>query len=41
MNALEYSEKGHIMDEIGYIYGFTNDEVQNLEAYKFVSQLRA
>jgi hypothetical protein len=28
------------MDEIGYIYAFTDDEVQTLEPYKFVSQLR-
>ncbi|HKN75919.1 MAG TPA: hypothetical protein VJW94_12145 [Candidatus Acidoferrum sp.] len=29
------------MDEIGYIYGFTEDEVQALELYKFVSCLRS
>jgi hypothetical protein len=28
------------MDEIGYIYGFTEDEMQALETYKFVSCLR-
>jgi hypothetical protein len=29
------------LDEIGYIYGFTGDEVQALEPYKFVSCLRS
>jgi hypothetical protein len=28
------------MNEIGYLYAFTDDEVRNLEPYKFISQLR-
>lgn len=28
------------MDEIGYVYAFTAEEVREFEAYKFISQLR-